>query len=167
MIIAIDVHYKANYAKSVAVLFPFFEDETPLKIESIQINEVADYEPGQFYKRELPCILAILNEFSLADISTIIIDGYVFLDEAGKWGLGAYLYDALEEKIPIIGVAKSAFRPERTNVQAIYRGESTKALYVTSIGMPLSEASEAIKSMYGSYRMPDLLRILDQETKQD
>lgn len=59
MILAIDVHYKETYAKAVGILF-HWNDETPIDIITTTINEVAEYETGQFYKRELPCILQLL-----------------------------------------------------------------------------------------------------------
>ena len=52
------------------------------------------YTPGEFYKRELPCILSAMKRFSL-QIETMIIDGYVWLDASGRKGLGAILYELL------------------------------------------------------------------------
>lgn len=60
---------------------------------------------GEFYKRELSCILAILEDIDLATISCIIIDGFVVLDDAGKHGLGGHLYEQLDPKVPVIGFA--------------------------------------------------------------
>ncbi|WP_218965899.1 MULTISPECIES: hypothetical protein [Snodgrassella] len=71
-------------------------------------NNIAPYQSGQFYRQELPCIMALLDKIGLSTISTIstiVIDGYVHLAD-GKIGLGGYLYHALDKTIPIIGVAK-------------------------------------------------------------
>ena len=87
------------------------------------------------------------------------------LDEEGRYGLGAYLYEALGKEVPIIGVAKKHFKTNGKQVREVYRGQSQKPLYVTSIGLPLAEASQNIVEMHGAYRIPDLLKILDRHTK--
>ena len=107
MIYAIDVGYKDNSAKSVCVSFNNWEASTSLKDYIVQVENVAAYVPGAFYKRELPCIEAVLDTIKLTAKDIIIVDGYVFLNDDGKPGLGHYLYEQLGQKIPIIGVAKS------------------------------------------------------------
>lgn len=57
MIVAVDVHYKKAYAKTVLVLFEDWLDDIYNEILEVNTFEVADYEPGFFYKRELPCLL--------------------------------------------------------------------------------------------------------------
>lgn len=166
MIVAIDVHYREAFAKVVSIEFKTWEDTAPYKIHEIIINEVAEYVSGEFYKRELPCILKVLKKTDTDKLEIIIVDGYVVLDDEGKAGLGMYLYEALNQKIPIIGVAKRGFINNEKNVIKIKRGESENPLFITSVGIDLNEAAEQIKNMVGEYRMPDLLRILDQKTKE-
>ncbi|MEL6942504.1 MAG: endonuclease V [Bacteroidota bacterium] len=166
MIVAIeDVHYRATFAKAVSIEFETWQDVQPTAIHEVEIKEVADYVPGQFYKRELPCILKVLEETSLKNIELIIIDGYVTLNDAGKYGLGMYLYEVLLEKIPIIGVAKKAFKDNEKLVRKILRGESKKPLYVSSVDIDVDLAANYIQNMAGEYRIPNLLKILDQRTK--
>ena len=98
-------------------------------------------------------------------MEAIIVDGYVQLDDAGKKGLGAYLYEALDKQIPVIGVAKRAFHANEKHSRAIERGTSKNPIYVSAIGFDLAAAVERVQQMAGDFRMPDLLRILDQETK--
>lgn len=167
MKIAIDVHYREGFAKSVSIEFQNWDDPSPSKINEKILPEVEAYISGEFYKRELPCILEILKETKKEDIELIIVDGYVVLDDQGRAGLGMYLYEALGTTIPIIGVAKKEFKANKKKVSPILRGESQNPLYVTSVGIDLKEAAEKIKGMYGDYRMPDLLRILDRRTKDD
>ena len=95
----------------------------------------------------------------------IIIDGYVYLNNEGKGGLGYYLYQQLDRQIPIVGVAKKAFYNNDIFVDKIYRGKSLSPLYITSIGVDLNEASVNIKNMDGKYRIPNILKIVDQQTK--
>jgi exodeoxyribonuclease-5/deoxyribonuclease V len=96
----------------------------------------------------------------------IVVDGFVFLDDEGKFGLGGHLFESMSVKLPVIGVAKSNFATIAALKRAVYRGESKKPLYVTAIGMDLDEAAENIGNMAGTYRMPDLLKILDLKTKE-
>ncbi|WP_176700235.1 hypothetical protein [Gilliamella sp. App2-1] len=44
------------------------------------------YQAGQCYQRNLPCILSLLDKVDLGLIKSIVIDGYMHLDE-GKIGL--------------------------------------------------------------------------------
>ena len=114
--------------------------------------------PGEFYQRELPCLLEALK--GLDDIEYIVVDGYVWLDIETHKGLGLHLYEALEKKVPIIGVAKAKFG-NTPKVCELLRGESVKPLYITSKDMDLEEAKMAIASMHGKYRFPTLLKEVD------
>ena len=163
MILAIDVYYIGDRANVVGVLFDEWTQSEPSKIISIVVDGIAEYEPGNFYKRELPCILELLKEVKDYTITCIVVDGYVFLDDKGKKGLGYYLYEALDSRIPIIGVAKSYFAGN--NSIEVCRGESKKPLYVTSIGVDQRESAHFIETMYGEFRMPTLLKILDTATR--
>ncbi len=167
MILAIDVYYYEKGAKSVGILFQNWADDEAKQIIHTFKDEVAPYEAGNFYKRELPCILQVLEEVNLSELDCIIVDGYVILDDEGKLGLGGHLYQHLNKAVPIIGVAKSSFHQNLKNVTAITRGESKKPLYITAKGITLEEATTYIQHMHGNYRMPTLLSLLDQETKKE
>jgi deoxyribonuclease V len=69
-------------------------------------SEVAPYQPGEFYLRELPPLRAVLD--GIPGLGLLVIDGYADLDPDGRPGLGAHARTELG--IPVIGVAKSAFR---------------------------------------------------------
>ena len=167
MILAFDTYYFDNKAKTVCVSFDNWTDGTPKNIDSEIIEGVPEYESGAFYKRELPCILSLLKQFNLDDIEYIIVDGYVILDNEGKLGLGGYLFEALNEKIPIIGVAKSKFSLNTLNAKQLLRGSSKNPLHISAKGIDLDKATELIQSMHGNYRMPTLLQILDTKTKEN
>jgi len=167
MILAFDTYYFENKAKTVCVSFKNWLDKTPFSIEEETIENVADYEPGAFYKRELPCILSLIKKYNLNEIELIIVDSYVLLDDNGKLGLGGHLFEKLNKSIPIIGVAKSGFHSNRINTKTLLRGDSKKPLYISAIGIALNTAFEYIKSMDGNYRMPTLLQILDTKTKEN
>jgi len=122
----------------------------------------AAYIPGQFYQRELPLLLLGLAHYSTADISLIIIDGYVDLKPEHP-GLGAYLDDALLSQIPIIGVAKSYY--QGTSASSILRGKSKTPLYISSRGISNEDAADFIRQLPGPYRIPNFLKAVDMGTK--
>ncbi|MFD0716920.1 endonuclease V [Paenibacillus sp. GCM10027626] len=166
MIIAVDVYYEEFKAKSVGVIFQCWEDSKPLEVITSYTENPHEYEAGFFYKRELPCIQELLKLTDIKQIHTIVVDGYVYLNNEKKPGLGHYVYTNFSGKIPVIGVAKTAFHDNEAFVKKIYRGNSSKPLYITSVGMELTVAAEYIQSMYGEYRFPHLLKLLDKQTKE-
>jgi len=165
MILALDVHYKETYAKSVGVLFNW-QDSSPVKSITAIIYDVEAYIPGQFYKRELPCLLPVINQVNKDAIEAIVIDGYVYIDNHKNFGLGGHLWKALDEKIAVVGVGKTAFHTNRQTVMEVFRGTSKNPLYVSAIGMDSDEAAQLVKNMHEEYRIPDILKSLDQITKQ-
>ncbi len=165
MILAIDVYYKENEAKVIAVLFNA-EDETPQRVVVNQVMGIESYVSGKFYKRELPCIESILQKVNLNDIEAVIIDGHIYVDDDGTFGLGGHTWKSLNKKIPVIGVAKTSFFRNKNTVKEVFRGESKKPLYVSSIGIDLDIASDLIKNMKGNYRIPSILKELDRITKE-
>lgn len=166
MILAFDTYYFENKAKTVCLGFKDWGYEENYQIYSETISEIEEYVSGEFYKRELPCIISLISKIDLKEVSSIIIDGFVFLNDENKFGLGAYLYKALHEKIPIIGVAKRDFMPIEKNRNKIYRGKSKNALFITAVGIDLNIASKKIEEMNGEYRIPNLLKELDKLTKE-
>ncbi len=160
MIAAVDVHYLDAGATAAGVLFSRWASERPAVELRELIEEVEPYEPGSFYRRELPCLLKLLRAVK-QQVETIIVDGYVWLGPGNRPGLGAHLYKALDEQIPVIGVAKSPFKGA-VNAQPILRGRSLKPLYVTAAGVDAGLAAENIKSMHGPHRIPTLLKRVDE-----
>ena len=164
-ILAIDVHYRENEAKSVCIAFEKWSDIQPHETYIKMVSPIEEYEPGAFYKRELPCIVEILKNLDLSTVQFVIIDGYVYLDNDEKAGLGHYVFEYLERKIPVIGVAKTSFHQNTEKVLPILRGDSQSPLYISSIGIELNEAADNIRHMAGEYRIPTLLKQLDSITK--
>jgi deoxyribonuclease V len=163
-VLALDVAYSSSKAYSVGVVFSNFGVDEILWYTS-EVELLQEYVPGEFYKRELPSLLKVIEQVQLSEIDFIIIDGYVFLDDFDKKGLGAHLFETIEEKVPIIGVAKSKFYNNTKNVLEVFRGKSTRPLYVTSIGMDIELAASFITNLSGEFRIPDILKKLDQKTK--
>ncbi len=166
MLYAFDSYYFDDKAKTVCFAFENWTDENPLQIftEIIESNE--EYEPGAFYKKELPCILDVLTKINLKNEDIIIVDSYVILDDEGKFGLGGYLYEKLDKKNAIIGVAKTRYARNTLHVAEVLRGESKNPLFVTAIGTDLQVAAENVKNMAGEYRIPTILKKIDTLTKE-
>ena len=160
MIFTIDVQYAENNALAAGLLFPHWNSDEIERVVIKEINEIAPYEPGNFYKRELPCILSLLEDVE-EELEAIIVDGFVSLGSEEQEGLGMHLYNAIDRSIPVIGVAKKTFVDTPRECE-VFRGDSLKPLFVTSIGLPLSEAKNLVTTMHGKYRIPTQLKKVDQ-----
>jgi exodeoxyribonuclease-5/deoxyribonuclease V len=165
MILAFDTYYQADRAKTVCLAFKDWAAAEATRTEEEIRSGIAPYEPGSFYKRELPCILSLLRTIPLQEVSAIVIDGYVVLDDAGQPGLGARLHASIGGAVPVIGVAKTSYATLSENKRAVYRGESRNPLYITAAGMDLDIAAACIQSMSGPNRIPALLKQLDALTR--
>ncbi len=99
----------------------------------------------------MPCIKAVLNDLGTRP-DVIVIDGYVWLDAQGKKGLGAHLFELLNGEIPVIGVAKTSFATA-TNAIEVFRGQSSRPLWVTAIGTNEFDAAKFVRSMHGNHRI--------------
>ncbi|MEO7715697.1 MAG: endonuclease V [Capsulimonas sp.] len=157
MIACVDVDYRSDHAIAACVTFDDWTAAIPTGVTTVRIDSVEPYVSGQFYKRELPCLLTVLD--AIADrLTFVIVDGYVWLGD-NKAGLGAHLYDALDKRIPVIGVAKTAFR-DAPSIE-VRRGKAARPLQITAVGIDLADAARHIASMHGDYRLPSLLKLVD------
>ena len=162
MIACVDVGYHRTHAMAACVLFARWTDETPRAELSIPIASVEPYQPGAFYRRELPCLQRVLDEVPVP-LATIIIDGFVWLGP-DQPGLGAHLYEARGHRSAVIGVAKTAYQGNLVAVPVL-RGTSKQPLFVTAAGMPVTEAAAHVHEMHGGHRIPTLLRAVDRLSK--
>ncbi|MCC6314923.1 MAG: endonuclease V [Thermomicrobiales bacterium] len=155
----VDVSYRAGEAVSACLLFARWQADRPLRSLVERTSPVAPYIPGQFYRRELPPLLATLRQV-ITEVDVVIVDGYVWLGREQRPGLGAHLYEALDERAAVIGVAKTTFH--NTPAVEVRRDRSARPLYVTAVGMTTEAAARHIREMHGSHRLPTLLREVDQ-----
>jgi deoxyribonuclease V len=158
LLACLDVDYRADMAVAAGIWFRGWAVAQHEAQAVAGFSGVAGYEPGEFYRRELPCLLGVLREGPPADI--VIVDGYVSLGE-GHPGLGAHLHEALDRKVPVVGVAKTAYR-SATEAIEVRRGRSGAPLFVTAIGIDTALAAQQVRRMHGPYRVPALLRAVDQ-----
>jgi deoxyribonuclease V len=142
----------------------------------VLVDHVTPYRPGRFAERELPALAAVLDDV-LDDVPAerrpdggppldlLLVDGYVDLDPSGRAGLGAQAHQRFG--VPVIGVAKTAFRGA-TQAVPVHRGSggtrgtpSGRPVFVTAAGLDLARAAELVAAMTGPYRLPDALRRVD------
>ena len=165
MKICIDVDYRDNHAIAAGILFREWTDETPLREIVERIDGIQPYIPGEFFRRELPCLRAVLARIE-EPIELVVIDGYVWLGDETHPGLGGHLYEALGRSTPIVGVAKTCFR-SATLAVAVQRGEDAKRpLFVSAAGIDVEEAARHVERMHGNYRVPTLLKRVDSACRQ-
>ena len=151
---AVDVHYlRSGGALAAAVVAADALFSQVLAGHIAVVPEVPRYQPGEFYRRELPPLRAVLG--GIGGLGLLVVDGYADLDPGGWPGLGAHAHT--EFSIPVIGVAKPAFATAAHAV-AVLRGISARPLLVTAAGMPRAGAAELVRRMAGRFRVPDALR---------
>ena len=129
MIVCIDVGYREDTARAACIAFDDWDDACSINEYTVDLVGIEPYVPGQFYRRELPCVLAVLDKLPTPP-AVIVVDGYVWLDDNGRKGLGVHLYEALNEDTPIVGVAKTRFATA-TGAVEILRGCSDRPLILT------------------------------------
>jgi deoxyribonuclease V len=159
MIACTDVHYTNTQAVAACILFHDWSDTYPDLAITERVEDTAPYEPGRFYRRELPALLSVISKLPVRP-EVILIDAYVWLGDWDHPGLGAHLYKALDETGAVIGVAKNRFRPGPA-LQSVRRGTSARPLYVSAAGMDLNEAAARIIELHGEFRVPTLLKRVD------
>ncbi len=155
--IAVDVHYlDGGMARAAAVAAGERTFSRAAWTRAVVVPAGAAYVPGQLYLRELPPLRAVIP--AGGGVSLIVVDGYADLDPDGRPGLGARVH--AEFGVPVIGVAKTAFRGA-SHAAGVLRGGSTRPLYVTAAGMAVAEAASVVGEMAGRFRLPDALKLAD------
>lgn len=161
-ILLTDVFYQPTVARAAGLLINDWTATLPL-IELIhESDELEEYVSGEFYRRELPHLLKLVG--LAEDVDCVVVDAHVWLQE-GLPGVGYFLWRALDEKIPVLGVAKSPYR--EGSAQPLIRGQSKKPLWISSAGISTDQASSWISQMAGPYRIPQLLKRVDMLSRGD
>jgi deoxyribonuclease V len=158
LIVCVDVDYRGSTAVAGGLWFRGWSAGAAELEEVALCHDIAEYQPGEFYRREMPCLLKVLAQGPQP--SVVVVDGYVSLGD-GRPGLGAHLFEALGEKTPVVGVAKTRFH-SATEAVPVCRGTSRAPLYVTAAGIEASVAADWIAGMHGPYRVPTVLKRVDQ-----
>lgn len=157
-----DVDYRTEGVVAACLLFEHWTSPEPVRSIVEPVASVAPYVAGEFYLRELPCLLTLLRQV-IAPVGVVIVDGYVWLDH-DRPGLGAHLYEALGRRAAVIGVAKTAYLT--APAIEVRRGRSARPLYITVAGMAPGTAARCVCAMHGAYRLPTLLRQVDRLSRE-
>jgi deoxyribonuclease V len=155
MLCCVDVDYQPSGVTAACVGFTSWAD--PLAAIEVVVRSFEapqPYEPGQFAKRELPFLQAVLARMPAVD--AILVDAYVWLG-TDRPGMGKVLHDACGT--PVIGVAKTRF--EGAAALEVVRGDSQRPLYVTAVGFDAAVAAEHVRTMHGEFRIPTLIKRAD------
>ena len=112
---AVDVHYlSTGGARAAAVLAANAAFADVLAERTAVVPRVPAYRPGEFYRRELPPLCAVLDD--LSGLGLLVVDGYADLDPAGRPGLGAHAHG--EFGIPVIGWPGPGSAPQPTRCRS-------------------------------------------------
>jgi deoxyribonuclease V len=81
----VDVQYlSTGGARAAAVLAADALFAHVLTERTAVVPRVAPYQPGEFYRRELPPLRAVLDDLDdLGGLGLLVVDGYADLDPAG------------------------------------------------------------------------------------
>jgi deoxyribonuclease V len=163
-IACLDAAYSDTAASAACVLASAWDAAVPERVLTWRQGAAAAYEPGAFYKRELPLLLALLDQVQ-RPLAAVVVDGYVWLDGARSPGLGARLHEALAGRMPVVGVGKTSFRDAASWCVPVLRGGSSRPLFVSAVGMVAEEAAAHVRGMHGEHRIPTLLHLADREAR--
>jgi deoxyribonuclease V len=129
---AVDMHYlSTGGARAAAVPAADAAFTHVLTARTAVVPRAAPGRPGEFYRRELPPLRAVLED--LSGLGLLAADGYADLDPDGRPGLGAHVHAELG--IAVIGVAKSRFRTA-TRAVPVLRGSPVRPLLSPRPGCP-------------------------------
>lgn len=159
MLACLDVHYTGDHAHAAAVTFESWHSTSSLSQFTAALRQDAPYEPGNFFRRELPPLLAVLGRLP-EEPQTILIDGYCVLSAEGEPGLGAHLSEKVSPDTTIVGIAKNRYR-DSTHAAEVLRGTSKQPLFITAINMPQQVAAKHVHDMAGTHRIPMMIKAVD------
>lgn len=82
MLACVDVDYRGDEGPAVAscVVYEDWDSSESREERVAVIPRVAPYTSGQFFQRELPCILLVLEKVQ-TPLDAILVDGHVWLDD--------------------------------------------------------------------------------------
>ncbi|MFO0613550.1 MAG: endonuclease V [Polyangiaceae bacterium] len=159
MLACVDVDYRDDgSAVAACVGFDEWTSDRPANEWIARLDRVEPYVPGALYRRELPCLLAVLARAG-RPFDAVVVDAYVTLDDRGAPGLGAHLHAALGGATPVVGVAGTPFATARAI--PVLRGTGKQPLWVTTLGVDAAITAERVRAMHGAARIPTLLRAVD------
>lgn len=127
------------------------------------VDGASAYVSGELYRRELPGSFIVLDDHGLSP-DIIVVDGDIHPGDMSTPDLEQHLYNAVDGRARIVGVAKRPLSGIGSR-HAILRGGSSRPLYITAAGITFFRARECILSMHGGHRIPTLLNFADRKSR--
>lgn len=157
MKLIVAVHFEGTQAQAAAVAFEAWDAAEATQTYLSRIGQVEPAVRGELDLRELPCVLQLLREHRL-EPELILLEGFVHLDANETPGLGQHLYQALNGRVPIVGVSKRRL-PGLAAQFEVMREEETPPLLVTCAGIDIGAAKARLRAMHGRKRVPTLMKL--------
>jgi deoxyribonuclease V len=129
VIAIVDAAYGNEASAAACVMAAGWESGAAISEFTHRDGPAADYQPGEFYRRELPLIVSVLAMLPRKP-DIVLIDGYVWLGVEGRKGLGAHLHEALNADSAIVGIAKTKSRARAIGQRRCCVGRA-KALFLS------------------------------------
>jgi deoxyribonuclease V len=157
MKLIVAVHFEGTQAQAAAVAFEAWDAAEATQTYLSRIGQVEPAVRGELDLRELPCVLQLLREHRL-EPELILLEGFVHLDANETPGLGQHLYQALNGRVPIVGVSKRRLPGLAAQIE-VMREEETPPLLVTCAGIDIGAAKARLRAMHGRKRVPTLMKL--------
>lgn len=160
MIAVLDAAYSDDASAAACITAADWDAADALGEFTHRDGPAADYQPGEFHRREMPLLISVLGMLPRQP-DIVVIDGYVWLGVEDRKGLGAHLHAALGGTSAIVGIARTKFNGASYWAADVRRGSSASPLYVTAAGLSVEDAVAGVKRMHGAHRIPELVARAD------
>ncbi|MCW1968987.1 MAG: endonuclease V [Anaerolineae bacterium] len=158
MYFSCDVQYEQKIGYAAGICFQRLQSQSVDFVVTAILQPVAEYKPGEFYQRELPCLIELIKKLETLP-KIIFIDGYVWLQN-DQLALGGRLYEYLDRKVIVIGIAKSFLRIAGENISMYYKS-SHRPIYISAAGLSLDDAMQCVKEMPYQGHLPLMMKYAD------
>lgn len=158
MKLIVTVQFDGGQATAAAAACEDWDAAEATRTYVLRVAQVGPPLRGQLDLRGLPCVMQLLHEHRLAP-EILLLDGFVHLDAQETPGLGQHLYQALDAKVPVIGVSRKGL-PGLTAQFEVLREDEAPPLWVTCAGIDIGAAKARLRAMHGRKRVPTLLKLV-------
>ncbi|MDM0118017.1 endonuclease V [Variovorax sp. J22R133] len=153
-------YFDGAHANAVAAAFDAWDAAEATKTYVSRIAQVEKPVRGELDLRELTCVMQLLREHSL-EPELILMDGFVHLDTDETPGVGQHLYQALDGKVPVVGVSKKRLPGLSVQFEVMREEEEeSQPLFVTCAGIDIGAAKARLLAMHGRKRVPTLMKLV-------
>ncbi len=134
----------ARRATAACVVLRSFDSSSSMEERTVEVRTPTT---------DLDLLRSALKRLS-TEVQVVVLDQYVWLDGTTRPGMGALLYQALDESVSVMGVAEEPCEDGNPEALGIARGHSARPLFVTSVGFPPPVVGKLVRAMHGRGRIP-------------